>query len=849
MHGRGLLYSRGHARWSAHDGVLPLSAQACLQLLRPALLTLLMLAVGLFADGAALAAAAQDGSGPTPQQRIEEAGKALDKVKRSLRNADAPETLKTLAEQASQAQRDAESSAQALQPELGQLDARIEQLGPAPEGGEEPQIAAQRKQLDDARSQIDAGIKQGKLLAEDAKQTAESIEKMRAKQFGEQLGRKVGSPLSPALWREFVERIPTDIAHLQSLYGLGVSALNKATARHGWTLPLLGLGLALLMVFPLRLWLRHVGRNFAASERAPAGRLRRTGLAVWLLLVGTVLPGLAAMALMEGLRAIDAITPRLESLADTFVLATFVASFIAALASCLLVPSRPSWRLLDMDDLAAGRLRRFAWGAAWLTWLTLLLREINRSARTSDVLTVTLDGLIALTYVALISGMLVTFTALHRRRAAEAAQAERDAEAAGKATGKPQTVRAPRSGWLVVARLGGHLTILAALVATLLGYLNFAMFTAQQMVWMTVVILAISLLMKFADDFALWLLAPDSTLGRTLRLSTGLPAPRMEQVGVLMSATLRVLLVLLGITAVVAPFGNVSALYSWLETLAGGIKIGGSVLQPSSIVYAIVVLLGGLALMRVVQRWLVDTYLPKTELDPGARNSISTVAHYVGIVLAVLWALAALGIGFEKLALVASALSVGIGFGLQAITQNFVSGLILLAERPVKIGDWVKIGDQEGDIRRISVRSTEIQVGDRSTLIVPNSELITKTIRNMTMANALGRIQIQFSVPLGTDVGKLRQLLLGIYADNTTVLEEPAPSVYIDSISGGQVAINSFGYVPSSRSVYGTRSELLFELLQQAATNGIALVTPTDIHLVRDPAAPEPPEATDTPKT
>ncbi|NEK65268.1 MAG: mechanosensitive ion channel, partial [Xanthomonas perforans] len=105
-----------------------------------------------------------------------------------------------------------------------------------------------------------------------------------------------------------------------------------------------------------------------------------------------------------------------------------------------------------------------------------------------------------------------------------------------------------------------------------------------------------------------------------------------------------------------------------------------------------------------------------------------------------------------RLALVLSALSVGIGFGLQAITQNFVSGLILLAERPVKIGDWVRIGDQEGDVRKISVRATEIQVGDRSTLIVPNSELITKSVRNMTLSNPMGRVQLQFSVPLETDV-------------------------------------------------------------------------------------------------
>ncbi|WP_204128467.1 hypothetical protein, partial [Pseudomonas ogarae] len=89
---------------------------------------------------------------------------------------------------------------------------------------------------------------------------------------------------------------------------------------------------------PLRLWLRALGRRFAASERAPDGRLRRSGLAVWLLLVGTLLPGLAAVALVESLDAIGAIPPRLQSVAQTFEVATFVAAFIAALSACLLVP-------------------------------------------------------------------------------------------------------------------------------------------------------------------------------------------------------------------------------------------------------------------------------------------------------------------------------------------------------------------------------------------------------------------------------------------------------------------------------------------------------------------------------
>ncbi|PZU27281.1 MAG: DUF3772 domain-containing protein, partial [Stenotrophomonas sp.] len=262
---------------------------------------LFVLLVGLAAGNVAWAAPDGAAADSSPQTRIEQASRAVAAVKRAVNDADAPETLKTLAERATQAQREAEASVAALQPELTQLDARIEQLGPAPEGGEESGIARQRKLLDQQRSQIDADIKRGKLLAEEAKQANEAIEKMRAQQFGEQMGRKVASPLSPALWREFGAHVPDDLARFRSLYRQAHDALLKAARKQGWGMPLLGASLALLMLFPLRIWLRHLGRRYAASERAPDGRLRRTGLAVWLLLVGTLLPGLAATVLVASL--------------------------------------------------------------------------------------------------------------------------------------------------------------------------------------------------------------------------------------------------------------------------------------------------------------------------------------------------------------------------------------------------------------------------------------------------------------------------------------------------------------------------------------------------------------------
>lgn len=780
-------------------------------------------------------AQASDDAAANPVAQLAQADKDLKAIRTALDDAETRDTLKTLSDRALEVQRQADAAQAALQPRLEQLDFRISQLGAVADGGVEArELAQQRKALNQERTGIAGAIARAKLLSVDARQLSADIEKMRASQLSEELVRKVSSPLSPSLWRQFASDVPTDLQRLVILYRQGEGALRDAVARHGWSSPLTGAVLALLMFFPLRLWLRALGRRLAASGRAPEGRLRRSGLAVWLMAVGTLLPGFSAVVLIGSLEAIGAIPPRLETTAFNFQVATFVAAFMAAVSAAVLMPKRPSWRLMTLDDDAAWRLRKYAWCAAALTWVSIMLVALNKAARTGQVTTVAVDGLMALTYMALIVTILVSLARMHRRQADEA-QAKLDAQ--GDQPAKPRA-SSRRSGWIVLARVAGNLVVTAAVIASLLGYLNFALFVGQQLIWGAMVLLATSVLLKFVNDLAVWLLSPEGRIGQTVVLTTGLSAARLEQGGVLLSAVLRIGVVMMAVVLLTAAFGNTNALLGGLDTLSKGITFGDTTLRPRDVLNAVLAFVVVWVVMQAFQRWLSDTYLPKTELDAGARNSISTVTRYLGIIAAVLWGLTALGIGFEKLALVVSALSVGIGFGLQAVTQNFVSGLILLAERPVKIGDWVKLGDQEGDIRRINVRSTEIQVGDKSTLIVPNSELITKTIRNMTLGSAQGRIQIQFTVPLSTDVVALRQILLDTYAEHVAVLAEPAPSVFIDSIANGQIAINSFAYTSGPRAVYGVRSDLYFTLLQRFAAAGIPLASPTDIHLVRDPEHP-----------
>jgi small-conductance mechanosensitive channel len=197
-----------------------------------------------------------------------------------------------------------------------------------------------------------------------------------------------------------------------------------------------------------------------------------------------------------------------------------------------------------------------------------------------------------------------------------------------------------------------------------------------------------------------------------------------------------------------------------------------------------------------------------------------------------------LHINLTSLTWVVSALSVGIGFGLQQIVQNFISGLILLTERPVKVGDWVSLAGVEGDIRRINVRATEIQMSDRSTVIVPNSQFISQNVRNVTMANALGVVDVTLTLPLETDANRVRELLFAAYEEHDLILDAPATTVKFKELSASGMVIAVSGYVASPRQVSTTRSDLLFTILGRMREEGIALSSPQSMVLVQENGRP-----------
>lgn len=704
-------------------------------------------------------------------------------------------------------------------PKLAAIEARLAELGPAPPKGssEAPDIAAQRTDLNKQSAALDAEIKRAKLLSVDSQQLVAALVEARRASFQATLSRRTASPLTAGFWVGIGDSLARDRARFGALRDGMLVALRDAFAADNRVAAFSGLGLGLLLLVLGRWWAERALLRQTA-DRVPQGHLRRSALALAIVVVTTVCTGFGVKAVVAGLGWHGAFSEAEASFAQAVVAAVFFGSFVTGLGRALLSAARPSWRLLPMRDAVAGRLRSLPFLLGGVVALSVLLKRTNTLVGASLSATIAGSLVVALLYSGLIGWGLL--------RAQRTRVAADDSE-----------VALQRPAWIGLGIAALWLGVIATLAALLFGYVALAQQIARQMVGLGVIAATFYLLAQLIEDGCA---ALASSHAQWVQNTFGFEPRVLEQAAVVCSGVLRVILFVFALIVALAPFGAEPAnILSPLGRTGAALKVGQFEFAPGALLGAIAVFVLGVLVIRVLQRWLLQRYLPTTRLDPAMGSSVTTLLGYAGGVLVFAFALSALGFGVERIAWVASALSVGIGFGLQAVVQNFVSGLILLVERPVKVGDWVVLGDVEGDIRRINVRATEIQIFDRSTVIVPNSELITKSVRNVTLANAQGRVRIRLPLPLDCDAARVRELVQAALAAHPALLPSPAPSVLLDGIEGAALILIAVGYTPSPRQAGGIRSELLFDILARLRGAGIALATPYHLTLNAPPGGGE----------
>ncbi|MBU2359733.1 MAG: DUF3772 domain-containing protein [Alphaproteobacteria bacterium] len=615
---------------------------------------------------------------------------------------------------------------------IGTVQAQIEALGPKPESGEEqPAIAARRAELN---SQLDV-LRAPGILAREAYARANGLiaevdSQLRARETS-RLSARGPSPLNPANWPAALQGASDAVGGVVSS---AMARVDRNLSSGGLlrTLPLAVMYMvaALILLFRSRQWV------WLLQSRVERSHSR--GRAVWSFLLSLwviVLPTLGLSALILALRQIGV----LARSGDTLSQAIFGAGFTIIIARWLngqLFPVGEHGGPLGYPPEIRAKIRRNGVALGVGLAAIIVVGALMHGAGASDAAT----GVVVLPLQVLLAVVLFRLGYLLRH-----APMEKD----GRETSSGR-----------VRTTVGLLCMIVAIVTPVLAAAGYA--AASDALFapgvMTLAIFGVIIVLQrlVYDIYA--------------------PATDSTDTGPLMPVVIGFALFLLAVPVLALVWGArlTDLLEVWAQ-FSAGFQVGETTISPTDFMTFVLIFGGGYLLTQFVKRQLKTSVLPRTKMDLGGQNAVAAGVAYIGIIVSALIAITTAGIDLSSLAIVAGALSVGIGFGLQTIVQNFVSGIILLIERPIGEGDMIEVNGQVGFVRDISVRSTRIETFDRTDVIIPNADLVSGQVTNWTRGNLVGRLIIPVGVAYGSDVEQVRKILLEVGGAQPMVLADPGP--------------------------------------------------------------------------
>jgi small-conductance mechanosensitive channel len=580
--------------------------------------------------------------------------------------------------------------------------------------------------------------------------------------------------------------------------------------------------LGLVAGWPARRWaLARFGRDAAETEPGYARRI----VAAFVDGVANALAPVAVIAVVVGAMVWQGL---LDGLFRDVVFAASVAGaaflVVFGVARAALSPYLVAWRIVPVEPDYAGRLLAAIRAVAGVFSVAGALLVIAHSAgRLSGALESAF-----FTVQTSVAALAIVWALTPRYWAGSIEQSQKadvgQSRGAEVPDESPQDADHPRrrQGWRHMANLLRAAVLLTPVLA-LFGYGRLAFFLQSRLV-ATGVLVGFGLLLRLSLHEMLARVFARRHRGAGVADESGV-AGHVGQywVGLILDAAVFLPLGYLLLLVYGVPGTTLSL---WVSRLLSGFTVGDITVSFTGVLYGALIFAVGIVATNLIRRWLANRVLPNTRLDSGARNSIASGTGYVGVALSVLFAVGALGIDFSNLALVAGALSLGIGFGLQNVVQNFAAGLLVLIERPVKVGDWIVVGSTEGTVKHISVRSTEIETFDRSSVIVPNSDLVSTAVTNWTHKNRIARIIVPVGVAYDSDARQVQRVLLECAAAQERVMSYPEPMALFVGFGDSALNFELRCYVTDTAYYLTTTSDLHFAIEEAFRREGIRIPFP-----------------------
>ena len=738
---------------------------------------------------------------------------------------------------------------------IDELSARLTELGD-PSDLEDAEVTTERTRLTAERAALVTAVSVLDESIDRAGEIGAAIADRRRTIFQENLLRRrdVGATFSS-------DTLGALLGEVGEIVTIVSTWLDRTIRNSGQTLLLAGLIVVAAILAALAGTARL--RDVLVSPTDPGRRptyLRRVSRALGTIVLRTVGVALLAVFLFMTFEWFGVIDGTIAPLLAATLAALVALQFTLTVIRTALTPREPQWRLLNLDDRASSTL---SWLASlivfafvfdvWFGEVAQLTGAPLRVIVAENFIAAIVIGIALVAIAQMKAGRLEPSKAAPVQRPPEPdiindAEAELSdelvaspkeepvvvAEAVpagmaglGEVSTETPSISQERRHWSALIRVPLLVLGIGIILAALLGYIGLAQFAAKQIVVTGAILATMYIGFLTAREIRETGTLRQSAIGRSIRRRRDLREERYDQIGVLASLAISAAVLLVGIPLILLQWGfQAGEIGGWALAALEGVQVGSVTISLGGILLGIAVFALGFILTRSFQRWLDQSVMERGRVDSGVRNSVRTIVGYVCLVIAALVALSIAGVNLSSLAFVAGALSVGIGFGLQNVVSNFVSGLILLAERPFRVGDIVETGSTLGVIQRISVRSTTIETFTKQSVIVPNSDLINGVVSNWTLGNRLARCDIPVGVSYGADPRKVEALLLKIAKGHKLILKDPPPMVAFMGFGASSLDFELRAFVANVSDKVPTTNELSYRIFDKLAAEGIPIPFP-----------------------